>query len=290
VVAPSTIESRWCAAGSPLYDCSLDCSQWAGVKRSRPVSVTSGRVRFSSAGPDRSTSMTSAVRYELAALTAQLAHLCALAAEAMNHATHALLMADIQMAETVIGSEADTAAMRAAVDETTFLLLTLQPSQAADLRAVLNAIHIAADAEQMAQLAVQVAMIARNHHPRPAVPAEISGRVAELSAFAVALAGAAQQALLSREPRLFAQLLHDDAAIGDLHRQLLAVLIGPESTHGTAGVEVAVVSEMYERFADRALHIVRRTASPTNGQPSSQGQSFAELRTRLRAGLRRKVS
>jgi len=235
--------------------------------------------------------MTSAVRYELAALTAQLAQMCALAAEAMNHATHALLLADIQTAEAVIGSEADTAAMRATVDETTYLLLALQPSAAADLRAVLNAIHIAADAEQMAQLAVQVARIARNHHPRPAVPAEIGGRVAELSAFAVALAGAAQQALLSREPRLFAQLLHDDGAIGDLHRQLLAVLIAPESTHATAAsVEVAVVSEMYERFADRALHIVRRIASPINGRPSSQGKSATELRGRLTAGLRRKVS
>ena len=235
--------------------------------------------------------MASTVRYELAALTAQLAQMCVLAAEAMHHATHALLLADIQMAEAVIGGEADTAAMRATVDETTFLLLALHPSEAADLRAILNAIQIAADAEQMAQLAVELARIARCHHPRPAVPPEISGRVAELSAFAVALAGAAQQALLSREPRLFGQLLHDDGAIGDLHRQLLAVLIGPESTHATAaGVEVAVVSEMYERFADRALHIVRCIASPTNGRPSSQGKSSTELRGRLTVGLRRKVS
>jgi hypothetical protein len=65
----------------------------ADATRSRPVSVTRGRARFSSGGPDRSNTMTSAVRYELAALTAQLAQMCALAAEAMNHATHALLLA-----------------------------------------------------------------------------------------------------------------------------------------------------------------------------------------------------
>jgi phosphate transport system protein len=195
------------------------------------------------------------------------------------------------LAEAVIGGEPVTAAMSASVDETTFLLLALQPPEAADLRAILNAIRIAADAEHMAQLAVQLARIARGHHPRPAVPAEISGRVAELSAFAVALAGTAQQALLSREPRLFAQLSHDDGAIDGLHRQLLAVLIDPGWTHATAaGVEVAVVSHLYEQFADHALHIVRRAGAQSSGHLSSQHRSPTELRARLTAGFRRKVS
>jgi phosphate transport system protein len=234
--------------------------------------------------------MKSAVRYELAALTSQLAQMCSLAADAMNLATHALLLADIQTAQAVIDGDGDTAAMSASVDETTFLLLALQPSEAADLRTILNAIRSAADAEDMAELAVQIARIARNHHPRNAVPAEISGRVAELGAYAVALAGTAQQMLLSREPRLFAQLRLDGGAVGELHRQLLAILIDPGWTYATAaGVEVAIVSQLYERFADHALKIVRRAASHTNSHLSPRVASATELRAQLPTGLRREV-
>ena len=58
----------------------------------------------------------------------------------------------------------------------------------------------------MGELAVYVAESPRRHHPHHAVPAEVSGRVAELSAMAVALARAAREVLLSREPRL---IVHD---------------------------------------------------------------------------------
>ncbi|BBY07905.1 phosphate signaling complex PhoU family protein [Mycobacterium noviomagense] len=210
--------------------------------------------------------MESAVGYELAALRCQFAEMCAMAAEAMNHATHALLLADIDVAEAVIAERDDIAAMSASAEETTFRLLAWQRPLAGELRMMANAIRIAADAERMGELALQVAEIARRHYPRPAVPAEVSGRVAELSAMAVQLACAAQEVLLSREPRLAADLRRDDGAVHRLYRQLLALLIDPNWRYGVArGVDVALVSLLYERFADYAVHLAERYTFQTNG-------------------------
>jgi phosphate transport system protein len=151
---------------------------------------------------------------------------------------------------------------------------------AADLREIANAIQIAADAQRMGALAVQVAEIARRHHPDPAVPAQVRGRVAELSASAVALAGGAQELLLSRDQRLAAQLGREGGAVTDLHRKLLAVLIDPRWSYGVpVGVDVALVSRLYERFADHAVRIAEHFAFPINGQSRNQkvGKSWSRI-------------
>lgn len=210
--------------------------------------------------------MNSAVGYETVALTSQLAEMCAIAGQAMHHATHALLLADIKTAEAVIGGHKEAVAMSSSVEETAFLLLALQPPAATELRVAVNAVRLAADAERMGELAVRVAEMARRHHPHHAVPAEVSGRVAELSALAVALAWTAQEVLLSREPGLATRLHRRGSAIGELHRQLLTVLIGPGWQYDVAtGVDVALVGRLYERFADHAVQIAERFVFQTNG-------------------------
>jgi phosphate transport system protein len=213
--------------------------------------------------------MQSAVRFELTALTSQLAEMCGMAADAIDQATHALLLADREMAQAVIAGYENASAMRSTTEETTFHLLAAQPPLAADLRSMVNAIRITADAERMGALSVQVAEIACRHHPYHAVPAEVGGRVAELSALAVALARADQEALLSRERRLTALLRRDTGAVGELYRQLLSVLIDPRWRYGVAaGVDVALLSRLYERFADHAVQIAGRVDFEIDGDPS----------------------
>jgi phosphate transport system protein len=216
--------------------------------------------------------MNRAIGDELAAaLVFQLADMCAAAGQAMEHATHALLQADIAVAEAVIAGQEHTAALNSGAEETAFMLLTFRPLMAADLREIANAIQIAADAERMGEVAVRVAEIPRRHHPNPAVPAQVSRRVAEVSALAVALARGAQEVLLSRDPRLAARLCCDGNVASDLHREMLAVLIDPQWSDGVAvGVDVALVSHLYERFADHAARIAQRFAFPINGQNRNQ--------------------
>jgi phosphate transport system protein len=209
--------------------------------------------------------MKSDIDDELAALTFQLADMCALAGEAMNDATHALLRADIEVAKAVIAEQEHAAALNSGAEETAFVLVSLHPSMAADLRAIVSAIRTAADAGQMGELAVRVAEIARRHHPRHAVPAEACRPVAELSSVAVGLARAAQEALLTRKPRQAEHLRRDNRAADHLYRRLLAVPIDPRWSRGVAtGVDVALVAGLYKSFADHAVRIRERFVG-TNG-------------------------
>jgi phosphate transport system protein len=101
--------------------------------------------------------MPSAFQDQLGALTAQLGEMCAMAAQAMNDATYALLEADLEVAEGVIAGRDETAAMSSSAQETTFLLLSMRAPVATDLSAVVDSVQIAVDAERMGELAIKVA-------------------------------------------------------------------------------------------------------------------------------------
>ncbi len=102
---------------------------------------------------------------QLDTLTDQLADMCAMAAEAIEQASEALLEADLTTAEFVIAGHRSIVALDAHVEETAFALLALQAPVATDLRAIVSALRIAGDARRMVELAVHIAEIARRRHP-----------------------------------------------------------------------------------------------------------------------------
>lgn len=192
--------------------------------------------------------------------------MCAIAGEAIGLATESLLNADPVLAERVIDGQADLVAANARVEETAFTLLALQAPVATDLRAVVSAIRIAADAQRMGALAVHVADIARMRHPHNAVPAEVRRHIAKMGEVAEQLAGGAREVLLAQDPRGAAQIRHDDDAMDELHHQLLAVLMDPGWAHGVAAaVDVTLLGRFYERFADHAVQIARRVIFQATG-------------------------
>ena len=210
--------------------------------------------------------MRSAFHQRLGTLTQQLGAMCAMAGEAIEHATEALLKADLVLAERVIACREDIVAVNTRVEETAFMLLALQAPVATDLPAVVSAIRIAADAQRMGGLAVHVAEIARRRHPCNAVPQDVRRHIAEMGEVAEQLAGGAREVLLAQDPRRAAQIRRDDDAMDELHHQLLAVLMDPGWTHGVAAaVDVTLLGRFYERFADHAVQIARRVVFQATG-------------------------
>ncbi len=216
--------------------------------------------------------MRTAYQQQLEALTNRLSDMCGMATRAMRRATDALLQADLERAETVILGQEDIAAMRAHAEEIALRLLALQAPVAADLRSVVSALQIAADAERMGGLAAHISKIARRRFPNRAVPAEVEGYFAEMGALAVALGTGAFEVLSSLDPSKAAQIERDDDAMDDLRHQTLAVLVDPSWRHGVAAaVDLALLGRFYERFADHAVDIARRVifqATGTYEQPS----------------------
>jgi hypothetical protein len=131
--------------------------------------------------------MRTAFHEQLDSLTETVSQMCGLAGLAMERATHALLQADLTIAEKVIGDHEHLARMQTGAEEAAFVLLALQAPVAADLRTVFGSMQNVADAERMGGLALHVAKIARRRHPASALPEEVKGYFAEMGRIAVDL-------------------------------------------------------------------------------------------------------
>jgi phosphate transport system protein len=210
--------------------------------------------------------MRTAFHQQLDALTAAIADMCALAGQAMQDATQALLQANLVLAEGVIGEHDKIMLTAAHAEQDAFTLLALQAPVAGDLRAVVASLKNVADAERMGALALHVAKIARRRHPAHALPEEVNAYFAEMGCIAVDLGNNAKDVVQSVDPRKAAQLRHDDDAMDDLHRQLLTLLMEGQWKHGVAAaVDVTLLGRYYERFADHAVEIGRRVIFQVTG-------------------------
>ena len=210
--------------------------------------------------------MRTAYHEQLSALTEHLGEMCGLSGRAMEHATQALLQADLVLAEQVITDHDQIVAMSHQAEENAFVLLALQAPVAGDLRSIVSSIQIVADIDRMGALALHVAKIARRRHPQHALPEEVNGYFAEMGRLAVELGNSAQEVLLSRDPEKAARIREDDDAMDDLHRHLFTVLMDRDWKHCVAAaVDVTLFGRFYERFADHAVEVARRVIFQVTG-------------------------
>jgi phosphate transport system protein len=207
---------------------------------------------------------------ELSSLSAQVGEMCGLAADAMEHATEALLRADLSVAEQVIADHEHIVALSKRTEASALKLLALQQPVAGDLRTIVGTIHIGADIERMGALAVHVASISRRRHPECALPNDVRDCFAKMGTTAVQLARTAREVLSSRDPEKAPRLRDQDDAVDAEHRHLFTLLIDHKWQDGVgSAVDVALLGRFYERFADHAVEIGRRVVfEATGGLPS----------------------
>ena len=210
--------------------------------------------------------MRTAYHQQMAALAAQLAEMCGRAGEALQRATQALLEADVDVAEQVIGGHERMVAMAAQAEKDAFDLLALQQPVAGDLRGIFSAVQVIADTERMGALAVHVAKIARGEYPKQVLPDEVRGCFADMAAVAIAMSESAEQVLITRDPQHAAQLHEQDDAMDELYRHLIGVVRAEGWQHGIfVAVETALLGRFYERFADHAVEVGRRVIFMVTG-------------------------
>jgi phosphate transport system protein len=214
--------------------------------------------------------MRTAYHQELSRLGAQLGEMCGLAADAMEHATTALLEADLTLAEQVIADHDRLKTLSQRSESAALRLLALQAPVAGDLRKIVGAIQISADIERMGALAVHVASISRLRHPECALPDEVRASFAEMGSRAVELARTAQEVLISNDSGKASRLQTEDDAVDAEHRHLFTLLIDRKWQDGVcSAVDVALLGRYYERFADHAVEIGRRVVfEATGGLPT----------------------
>jgi phosphate transport system protein len=204
---------------------------------------------------------------QLDELADALACMCTQVADAMEKATRSLLEVDLQLAEEVISEDLHIDEIRASAEERAFALLALQAPVATDLRIVVSAIHAAGDLERMGDLALHVAQAARRRHPQPVLPDEVVPYFAEMGRVAVALALKSGDVIRTRDLARAGELESDDDAMDDLHRHMFTVLMDREWRHGIGpAVDITLLARFYERYADHAVALARRTVYVVTGQ------------------------
>ena len=191
--------------------------------------------------------------------------MCQVASDALRDATQALLDADLTLAEQVIASDVQLDDMRANAEKVAVELLALEAPVARDLRIVVSALWIVADLQRMGALAIHVAKAARRRHPAHVIPADVRPIVERMGRVGVHLADQAGVVLRTRDVDLARQLEVEDDLMDDLQRDLYSYLLAPAWRHGVApAVDISLLARFYERFADHAVSIARRTVYLVN--------------------------
>ncbi|MEU5563924.1 phosphate signaling complex protein PhoU [Micromonospora musae] len=175
---------------------------------------------------------------------------------AMRQATRALLTADRQAAETVVERDAEIDGLYRHVEERVSDLLARQAPVASDLRAMITALHVAADLERMGDLAEHVAKTALRRHPSPAVPAELRQIFTDMDSTADRMAGKIASVLAKPDADIAAELDRDDDAMDELHKGLFGVVLGEDWPYGVeTAIDATLLGRYYERFADHAVNV-----------------------------------
>ncbi|GLY23559.1 phosphate signaling complex protein PhoU [Micromonospora sp. NBRC 101691] len=187
---------------------------------------------------------------------------------AMRQATRALLTADRKSAEVVIARDAEIDGLYRDVEERVCELLARQAPVASDLRAVITALHVAADLERMGDLADHVAKTALRRHPSPAVPAELRPIFTDMAEIADRMAAKIASVLADPDADLAAELDRDDDAMDDLHRSLFGVLLDDAWPYGVeTAIDATLLGRFYERFADHAVNAGEHVVYLVTGEP-----------------------
>lgn len=218
--------------------------------------------------PEKETILRTAYHDKLEELRFDLVRMCDLVAEAMSKATTALLEADREMAEAVIGADSDIDVLTETIEGHCTELLALQAPVGHDLRAVVGALRISASLERMGDLAEHVAKQARLRYPRHVVPDELTPVFADMGRLGGLIARKAGEVIDSQDLAKGAEVEAIDSEVDALHEGLFVTLQDPTWSHGHETlVDLTLLSRYFERFADHAVSITRRVVTVTTGEP-----------------------
>jgi len=190
-----------------------------------------------------------------------------LVAVAMDDATQALLDANLGLAEQVMTGDRRVDALRVELEDRCFQLIAQQQPVATDLRVLISTIHLAGDLERMGDLAHHVAKIARLRYPETAVPDQSRDAIAQMGAVALSLVHKVADVVDGRDVALAQAIEAEDDSMDALRRKLFTLVLSPNWASDTeAAIDVTLLGRYYERYADHAVSVARRTAFIVTGQ------------------------
>jgi len=112
-----------------------------------------------------------------------------------------------------------------------------------------------------------VAKIARLRFPEAAVPAEVRDVIAQMGKVAQELVRKVADVVDGRDVALAQAIEAEDDSMDALRRKLFTLVLSPNWASDTeAAIDVTLLGRYYERYADHAVAVARRTVFIVTGQ------------------------
>ena len=204
---------------------------------------------------------------ELDEIGARVVELTKLAATMMDQSTRALLDGDLATADRAIADDVKIDALRDELEDRSFKLIAQQQPVATDLRVLISTLHLVADLERMGYLALHIAKIARLRYPDLAVPTEARDVISQMGEVAMSLVHKVAEVVEGRDVELAQAIEAEDDSMDALRRKLFTIVLSPNWTHGTeAAIDMTLLGRYYERYADHAVAVARRTIFIVTGE------------------------
>ena len=211
--------------------------------------------------------MREAFHEQLDAIFHDLADLCGDVETAVALATDALLNGDASIAEQVISADAAIDEARERIEDSAFMLLSLQQPVASDLRTIVAALRMVGDLERMGDLSVHVAKIARLRVPNVAVPEPMRPTVGRMAEVAEDMVRRTSRVIAERDIEEARDLARADEEMDSLRRDTFADMLSTDWDHGVeAAIDVALLGRYYERIADHAVSVANRVVFVVTGE------------------------
>jgi phosphate transport system protein len=211
--------------------------------------------------------MREAFHEQLDSMFDDLAAICGSVETAVRLATEALLTGDAAVAEAVISADVEIDRSRERVEDSAFLLLSLQQPVASDLRTVVAALRMVSELERMGDLSVHVAKIARLRVPNLAVPSVARPTIERMAHVAEDMVRRVSKIITDRDIEEALALARDDEEMDQLRRASFAELLSSDWSHGVeAAIDIALLGRYYERIADHAVSVANRIVFVVTGE------------------------
>ena len=211
--------------------------------------------------------MREAFHEQLDAIFHDLADLCGDVETAVALATDALLNGDASIAEQVISADAAIDEARERIEDSAFMLLSLQQPVASDLRTIVAALRMVGDLERKGDLSVHVAKIARLRVPNVAVPEPMRPTVGRMAEVAEDMVRRTSRVIAERDIEEARDLARADEEMDSLRRDTFADMLSTDWDHGVeAAIDVALLGRYYERIADHAVSVANRVVFVVTGE------------------------
>ena len=204
---------------------------------------------------------------ELDEIADKVVEMTRLVATMMDQSTRALLDADLETADRALADDVKIDALRDDLEDRSFSLIAQQQPVATDLRVLVSTLHLVADLERMGYLALHIAKIARLRYPELAVPPEARDVISQMGEVAMSLVHKVGLVVSGRDVELAQAIEAEDDSMDALRRKLFTIVLSPKWAHGTeAAIDMTLLGRYYERYADHAVAVARRTIFIVTGE------------------------